>query len=185
MMQSNVTLKTGQVIVALGIKPKYLQNVVEAGYVRPSVAGTGRGSARLYSFEDVVRLQVFDILVNAYGLEQKYAARVLSAAWPKRLTKATRVLTIALRKGAVNKVSLEPIRIPLAEIVEATSEKIISVQQTYLEKKRGRPVGWSKQMRSALGTVSEHLQEVSDDDIRRTIAEVRSDRAKKKKAVKR
>lgn len=183
-MQENIILKTGQVIAALGIKPKYLQNVVEAGYVRPSVAGTGRGSARLYSFEDVVRLQVFDILVNAYGLEQKYAARVLSAAWPKRLTKATRVLTIAIRKGAVNKVSLEPIRIPLAEIVEATSEKIDSVQQTYSEKKRGRPVGWSKQIRSALNTVSEHLQDVSDDDIRQAIAEVRANKTKTKKTGK-
>jgi DNA-binding transcriptional MerR regulator len=53
---TNMQLKTGQVAAVLGLTPKQIQNDVDAGYVRPTVAGQGRGSARLYSVEDVVRI---------------------------------------------------------------------------------------------------------------------------------
>jgi hypothetical protein len=39
------------------------------------------------------------------------------------------------------------------------------VRKSYGEKKRGRPAGWSKQMREALADVSDRLQDVGDKRI--------------------
>src|SRR5205085_8454863 len=182
----NFELKAGQVAAVVGIDAKQLQNVVEAGYVRPSVAGRGRGSVRLYTFEDVVRLRVFDILVRSYGLEQGRAARMLSSAWPRRLTAGRQTLVIEPVKAPAGRgLSLEPITIPLADIVTETERRIGRVRKTYREGKRGRPVGWSKRMRDALSNVSGNLQEVSDEQIRRTIAAHRAGKNAGRKGSKR
>jgi hypothetical protein len=171
MLMENLELKSGQVAVVVGINAKQLQNAVEAGYVRPSVAGRGRGSVRLYTFEEVVRLRVFDILVRAYGLEQGRAARMLSRAWPRHLTADKQTLVIAPAKtSADRRLPLEPITIPLADIITETERRISRVRKTYHEKRRGRPAGWSKRMSEALSDVSDHLQDVSDEQIRRSIA---------------
>ena len=76
---TRMRLKTGQVATILNMNPKQLQNDVDAGYVRPLVAGQGRGRVRLYSFENVVQLKVLDILVQAYGLEGHVPRRCLPA----------------------------------------------------------------------------------------------------------
>lgn len=167
----NFELKSGQVAVVVGINAKQLQNAVEAGYVRPSVAGRGRGSVRLYTFEDVVRLRVFDILVRAYGLEQGRAAQMLASAWPRRLTTGRQTLVIAPAKASADRsLPLEPITIPLADIVTETERRISRVRKTYREKKRGRPTGWSKRMGEVLSDISTHLQGVDDEKIKRSIA---------------
>ncbi len=167
----NFELKAGQVAAVVGIDAKQLQNVVEAGYLRPSVSGRGRGSVRLYTFEDVVRLRVFDILVKAYGLEQRRAARMLSSAWPRRLTADKQTLVIEPTKASAGRgLALGPITIPLAEIMTETERRIGHVRKTYREKRRGRPAGWSKRMGDSLSDISDHLQGVSDAQIKRSIA---------------
>ena len=171
MPMENFELKSGQVAAVVGINAKQLQNAVEAGYVRPSVAGRGRGSVRLYTFEDVVRLRVFDILVRAYGLEQGRAAQMLASAWPRRLTAGRQTLVIAPAKASADRsLSLEPITIPLADIMTETERRISRVRKTYSEKRRGRPAGWSKRMGEVLSDISTHLQGVDDEQIRRSIA---------------
>jgi hypothetical protein len=182
----NFELKSGQVAAVVGIDAKQLQNAVEAGYVRPSIAGRGRGSVRLYTFEDVVRLRVFDILVKAYGLEQGRAARMLSSAWPRRLTAARQTLVIEPTKASAGRgLPLEPITIPLADIMTETERRIGRVRKTYREKKRGRPAGWSKQMRETLSDVSDHLHNVGDEQIRRVIAAHRAGKSGTRKGNKR
>jgi DNA-binding transcriptional MerR regulator len=166
----NFELKPDQVAVVVGIDAKQLQKAVAAGYVRPSVASRGRGGVRLYTFEDVVRLRVFYILVRAYGLEQRRAARMLSSAWPRRLTADKQTLIIEPTKASAGRgLALGPIMIPLAEIMTDTERRIGRVRKPYHEKKRGRPAGWSKRMRDSLSDVSDHLQDVSDAQIRRSI----------------
>lgn len=182
----HLELKAGQVAAVVGIDAKHLQNAVEAGYVRPSVAGRGRGSVRLYTFEDVVRLRVFDILVNAYGLEQGRAARMLSGAWPRRFTAAKRTLVIEPAKAPAGRgLPLDPITIPLADIITETERRIGRVRKTYREKKRGRPAGWSKQMSEALADVSDRLQDVGDEQISSAIAAHRAGKAGARKGSKR
>lgn len=181
----NFELKAGQVAAVVGINAKQLQNVVDAGYVRPTVVGRGRGSVRLYTFEDVVRLRVFDILVRAYGLEQDRAARMLSDAWPRRLTTEKKTLVISPVKAPAGRgLSLEPITIPLSDIVSETERRIVRVRKTYREKKRGRPAGWSKQMHEALSDVSDHLQGVSDEQIRRAVTAHRARKGGARKRAK-
>jgi predicted nucleic acid-binding protein len=113
---SNITLKAGQVAAALNISTKRLQNTVDAGYLRPALAGSGRGSERRYSFEDVVRMQALEILVNSYGLSAPRAARMLSDVWPRRFSRRPRVLVIR-PEPAVGGVKLEPIRLYSQEIL--------------------------------------------------------------------
>ena len=108
---SNLTLKAGQVAAALNISTKRLQNTVNAGYLRPALAGRGRGSERRYSFEDVVRMQALEILVNSYGLSAPRAAQMLSDVWPRRFSRRPRVLVIQ-PEPAVGGVKLEPIKLP-------------------------------------------------------------------------
>jgi|GEM_PF-2577703 len=174
---TDIELKAGQVAAALGIDAKQIQNATDAGYVRPSVAGQGRGSTRLYSFEDVLRIKILDILVKAYGLELQRAAKMLSRAWPRQFTKRKKVLVITPANGSAGEgVTLEPIRLPLGKIVENTERRIDQVLESYREKKRGRPAGWEQQMRQSLAEVSGHLQNASDDQIRREIESSRTAR---------
>ncbi len=181
---TSMQLKTGQVAAVLGITPKQIQNDVDAGYVRPTVAGQGRGSTRLYSVEDVVRIKVLEILVQAYGLERQRAATLLARAWPRRLTPSTKVLVIPPAVTSSDEgIDLEPIRLPLGAIVKTTTQRIHRVLEEYREKKRGRPVGWSQQMRQALTDVSASLQGASDEQIRREIAAYRATRRTRSKKV--
>jgi hypothetical protein len=164
-----IHLKTGQVAAVLDITPKQLQNDVDAGYVRPLVTAPGRGKVRLYSFENVVQLKVLELLVQAYGLERSRAATMLAQAWPRRLTARAKVLVLPPAD-----INLEPIRLPLSTIVAVTTQRLQHVLEAYREKKRGRPVGWPTQMRQTLGTVAEHLRDVSDEQITQEIAAYRA-----------
>ena len=174
---TSMQLKTGQVAAVLGLTPKQIQNDVDAGYVRPTVAGQGRGSTRLYSVEDVVRIKALEILVQAYGLERQRAATLLARAWPRLSTPSPKVLVLppAVTSSAEG-VDLEPIRLPLGAIVKTTKQRIHRVLAEYREKKRGRPVGWSQQMRQSLAEVSASLQGVSDAQICQEIAAYRATR---------
>jgi DNA-binding transcriptional MerR regulator len=170
-------LKTGQVAAVLGITPKQLQNDVDAGYVRPTVAGQGRGSVRLYSVDDVVYLTVLEILVQAYGLERQCAAARLAQVWPRRLTKHAQSLVIPpMGTPSSAGIALAPLCLPLGAIREATAQRIGDILHQYQEKKRGRPAGWSQQMRQALADVSEPLQQVSDAQLEHAIAAYRATR---------
>jgi DNA-binding transcriptional MerR regulator len=174
---TRIQLKTGQVASVLGITPKQIQNDVDAGYVRPTVAGQGRGSPRLYSMEDVVRIKVLEILVQAYGLERQRAATLLARAWPRRLTPNAKILVIPPAVTSSGEgIDLEPIRLPLGAIVKTTKQRIHRVLEEYREKKRGRPVGWSQQMCQSLAEVSAALQGTSDEQIRREIVAYRTTR---------
>ena len=173
-------LKAGQVAAVVGISPKQLQNDVDAGYVRPTVAGQGRGSVRLFSVDNVVQLTVLELLVQAYGLERRRAATMLAHVWPPRLTKRRKVLLIPPAHTARSAgLALEPIRLPLHVIVEATEQRITQVLATYHEKRRGRPAGWAQQMRQALADLSEPLQQVSDGQIQHAIATYRAARRRR------
>src|SRR5690606_34721602 len=116
------------------ISTKRLQNTVDAGYLRPTLAGRGRGSERRYSFEDVVRLQALEILVNSYGLSAPRAARMLSDVWPRRFSRRPRVLVIK-PEPAVGGVKLEPIKLPLSEMVATAEARIQKVLKDYQEKR--------------------------------------------------
>jgi DNA-binding transcriptional MerR regulator len=91
---TTLQLKTGQVAAVVGITPKQVQNDVDAGYIRPTVAGQGRGSVRLFSLDDIVQLTVLELLVQAYGLERQRAATMLAKVWPSHMTKRVKVMRI-------------------------------------------------------------------------------------------
>jgi len=176
---NDLTLKAGQVAAVLNISTKRLQNTVDAGYLSPKLAGRGRGSERRYSFEDVVRMQALEILINSYGLAAPRAARMLSEVWPRRFSLRRRVLVIQ-PEPTVRGIRLDPIKLPLGEIAAAAKTRIQQVLADYQEKRRGRPAGWSTNFTGALSQVSDALQDVSDEQIEREIANYRKRRARKK-----
>jgi hypothetical protein len=177
---NNLTLKAGQVAAVLNISTKRLQNTVDAGYLRPMSAGRGRGSERRYSFEDVVRMQALEILVNSYGLAAPRAARMLSEVWPRRFSRRRRVLIIR-PEPTLRGVKLEPIKLPLSEIAATAEVRIQQVLGNYQEKKRGRPPDWSATFTKALSEVSDALQGVTDEQIGQEIAKYRRERRARKK----
>jgi hypothetical protein len=170
-----LTLKAGQVAAVLNITTKRLQNTVEAGYLRPTLPGKGRGSERRYSFEDVVQMQALEILVSSYGLAAPRAAQMLADVWPRRFSLRQRVLVLR-PAPSVRGVKLEPIKLPLGEIAAAAQARIQQVLADYQEKKRGRPAGWSAKFNKALAEVSDALQGTSDEQIEREIANYRRTR---------
>jgi hypothetical protein len=157
-----------------------LQNTVDAGYLRPALAGRGRGSERRYSFEDVVRMQALEILVNSYGLSAPRAAGILSDVWPRRFSRRPSVLVIR-PEPTLRGVKLEPIKLPLDEIAAAAEARIQQVLADYGEKKRGRPASWSVRFTRSLSRVSDVLQDVSDERIEGDIAKYRRERRARKK----
>jgi DNA-binding transcriptional MerR regulator len=177
---NDLALKAGQMAAVLDISTKRLQNTVDAGYLRPTLTGRGRGSVRRYSFEDVVRVQTLEILVQSYGLTASRAAQMLSKVWPRRFTCRQRVLVIQ-PGSTLRGVKLEPIKLPLGEIAAAAELRIQQVLADYQEKKRGRPAGWSSRFTKALTEVSEALQGVTDEQIGQEIAGLRRERRARKK----
>jgi hypothetical protein len=175
----NLSLKAGQVAAALNISAKRLQNNVDAGYLLPTRSGCGRGSLRQFSFEDVVRLQALEILVNAYGVAPPRAARMLAEVWPRHFSGRERLLVIR-PESTVRGVKLEPIKLPLSEIAAAASAGVEKVLANYREKKRGRSAGWSEKFTGSLAKVSESLQGVSDNEIDKEIAAYRRARRAEK-----
>lgn len=175
----NLTLKAGQVAAVLNISIKRLQNTVDAGYLRPALAGRGRSSTRQYSFEDVVQMQALEILINSYGLAAPRASQMLAEVWPRRF-KQKRVLVIE-PKSTVRGVKLEPIKLPLSEIAAAAEARIEQVLADYQEQKRGRPAGWPAKFNKALAQVSEALRDVGDGQIAQEIADHRRARRSAKK----
>jgi len=170
-------LKTGQVAAALGMGKKEIQNAVDGGYIRPATSARGRGSLRLYRFEDVVRLRVFQILVNSYGIERPRAASMLSRAWPRPFQK--RKKTLEIQPSAADKgvpVALKPIQLPLESIVRTTERRLATVLKGYREKKRGRPPGWDRAMRRTLAEVSKTLENADAESLREAVALTRSQR---------
>ncbi|SRR6266478_6530019 len=177
---TTLQLKTGQVAAVVGIPSKQVQNDVDAGYVQPTVAGQGRGSVRLFSLENVVQLPVLALLVQAYGLERQRAAALLAHVWPPCLTKRVKVLQIPPAPTTRSaEIPLEPLRLPLGAIIEATEQRITQVLATYDEKRRGRPVGWPQHMRQALADISAPLQQVSDTQLQEAIATSRVTRRRR------
>ncbi len=173
----NVELKAGQVAAVLDLNPKWLQNTVDAGHVRSSATGQGRGSTRLYTFADIVQLRLLAILVDSYGLERGRAARVLAEVWNEQQFRRKQTLVLELlAKPNGGGINLEPIKLPLAQIVKATEQRITQVLESYREGKRGRPPGWSKQMQEALADASDHLQTVSDEQITQATSAYRAAR---------
>jgi DNA-binding transcriptional MerR regulator len=172
---SNLTLKAGQVAAALNISTKRLQNTVDAGYLRPAKVGRGRGSERRYSFEDVAPMQALEILVKYYGLSMPRAAQMLSDVWPRRFSRRPRALVIR-PEPSVGVVRLEPIKLPLSEIVAAAEACIQQVLEDYQEKKRGRPAGWPAKFTKSLSRVSDALQGVSEEQIERDVLAYRRKR---------
>jgi DNA-binding transcriptional MerR regulator len=174
---TTLQLKTGQVAAVVGLTPKQVQNDVDAGYIQPAVAGQGRGSVRLFSLDDVVKLTVLELLVQAYGLERQRAATMLAQVWPSHVTKRLKVLRIPPTPTATSAgLALGPLCLPLHIIRKATEERISQVLTTHRERKRGRPAGWSQQMRQALAEVAEPLQRVSEAQIQDTIEAYRATR---------
>jgi hypothetical protein len=82
---------------------------------------------------------------------------------------------------AVGSVKLEPIKLPLSEIVAAAEARIKQVLEDYQEKRRGRPAGWSAKFTKSLSRVSDALQGVSDEQIEQEIAKYRQKRRARKK----
>jgi hypothetical protein len=82
---------------------------------------------------------------------------------------------------AVGGVKLEPIKLPLSEIVASAEARVQQVLEDYQEKKRGRPAGWPVKFTKALSRVSDALQGVSDEQIEQEIAKYRQKRRARKK----
>lgn len=181
---ANIELKAGQVAAVLDVDQKLIQNAVESGYVRPSVSGgQGRGSTRLYSFADIVRLRLFNILVEAYGLERGRAARLLAGVLDERQLRRRQTLVLKLPVNRSNAgIKLEPITLPLKEIVRVTERRVNDVLATYTEGKRGRPTGWSKRMNEAFADASSFLQDADDEQIARAVAEHRAARRSRRRS---
>ena len=121
-----------------------------------------------------------EILVKSYGLSAPRAAQMLSDVWPRRFSRRPSVLVIR-PEPAVGGVKLEPIKLPLSEIVAAAEARIQQVLEDYQEKKRGRPAGWSAKFTKSLSRVSDALQGVSDEQIEQEIARYRQKRRARKK----
>ena len=163
----------------LNISTKRLQNIVDAGYLRLALAGRGRGNVRQYNLEDVVHIQALEILINAYGVAPPRAARMLAEVWPRRFKRQS-VLVIE-PKSTVRGIKLEPIKVPLKEIAAAAEARIQQVLPGYREQKRGRSAIWPEKFDKALAQVSDALQEASDEEIAREIADYRGERRAGKK----
>jgi hypothetical protein len=108
---------------------------------------------------------------------------MLARAWPQPFSNQTKILIIPPSLTPIGEgIDLEPIRLPLREIVESIEQRVNKVVTIYQEKKRGRPVGWSQQMRQALTDVSVHLQEASDEQITQEIETYRARRRSRAQA---
>ena len=112
------------------------------------------------------------------GLSGKDYSYGFGVTCPNDLWSASMVIE---PKSTVRGVKLEPIKLPLSEIAAAAEARIQQVLPDYREKKRGRPGPWPLKFNKALARVSDALQDISDEQLAREVADYRRERRAGKK----
>jgi hypothetical protein len=166
-------LKLKQASAVLGVRPKDLQNFVQAGVLRP------RRSGAVYTFN-------FDALVSA--AVALYLKDSLGAS-TRHLTQFTRAVSKVpgFAKGETETVRLQAgtgdeqpvsILIPLGDLV-ATLNKRLPLAEQARDLPRGRKrAGWKAELRAALKEGAADLAGTSSAEIAKTVRAYRRERRK-------
>lgn len=171
-------LKLKQASAVLGIRPKDLQNFVQAGVLRPRRVGA------LYYFNRnaLVSAKVAVYLKDSLGTSTRYLTKFTRAVSqvPGFATGATETVRVQAGAGGEEPVS---ILIPLGGLVADLDERLPLAEQAR-DLPRGRKrAGWKAELRAALRQGAADLTGTSQADVAKTLKAYRRERRKRELTV--
>ena len=170
-----VTLKLKQASIALGVRPKDLQNLVQLGVVRPvRHDGVCRFDTNL-----LLKAKVAFYLKESLGSSSDLLARFTDAL-SQSLDKASpgNLTDVCLQSRPINGTDAVEIKIPVRSLARELEEQIpLASAYKDFPKGRKRP-GWKKDFLRSLQRAAAGLGDTSEEEILRTVRESRVGRKK-------
>jgi hypothetical protein len=172
--------KAKELFSVWGVRPKELDNLVEAGVVRTRQAGRGRGSLRLLDEDSILDVYLAHSF-GTVGLPRRRIAELIGHFRPHYrswLRDQEKVVIVEFKASRHYPVFAPSIWINLAQPLRLIStcaqsgEEVASIH-------RGRPKeDWRKQFRLAASAIAKEMSEkgLTEDDVDTAIAGVRARR---------
>lgn len=174
----NIKLKLKQASGVLGVSPKDLQNLVQFGVLRPPRRN------RVYWFDTGLLLQakVAFYLKDSLGTSSDLLARfTITLSQNLASGKLSKLKDVSLRSRPVNGKDAVEIRIPLRSLA-LELERQLPRASVSLDLPRGRKrAGWKKDFLRSLEVAAAEMEDVSEEEILKTVRDTREMRARKKR----
>ena len=173
-MQS-ITLKLKQASAVLGVPPKYLQNLVQLGVIRPA----RRNRVCWFDTNLLLEAKVAFCLKETLGSSSDLLAR-FTEAFAKNLgkTKMGHGGDISLRSRPLNGSTAVEIKIPVRSLARELEDRI-PLASAYKDLPKGRKrSGWKKGFLRSVQNAAADLGNISEKEILKTVHEYRLGRKK-------
>ena len=171
-------LKLKQASAVLGVRPKELQNFVQAGVLRPRRIGL------LYYFDrkTLVSAKVALYLKDSLGTSTRYLTKFTRAVSQVPGFATGEAETVRVQAGAGDERPIS-ILIPLRGLVAELDERLPLAEQAR-DLPRGRKrAGWKEELRAALREGAVDLERTSQAEITRSLKSYRRERRKSELTV--
>jgi DNA-binding transcriptional MerR regulator len=171
-------LKLKQASAALGVPPKDLQNLVQFGVVRPR----RRKSIFVFDFNVLLQAKVAFYLRDSLGASSEVLAAVCAALdgeFKKRRSGNAALTDVYLQARPRWQSEALEIKIPLKSLAEDLQQQLPrAAANKDLPRGRKSP-SWREEFTRAMEEASEDLAGITEEEIRRTIQDYRSERKKR------
>jgi hypothetical protein len=166
-------LKLKQASAVLGVPAKDLQNFVQAGVLRPRRIG----AIYYFSRKTLVSAKVALYLKDSLGASTRYLSKFTRAVSEVPGFATGEAETVRVQAGARDEQPVS-ILIPLRGLVAELDERM-PLAELARDLPRGRKrAGWKEELRAALKQGAIDLQDVSQEEITKTIKAYRRERRK-------
>jgi len=178
LFMQNIRLKLKQASAVLGVSPKDLQNLVQFGVLRPAQRN------RICWFDTSLLLQakVAFYLKDSLGSSSDLLARFTTAlSRDLSSTKLSELKDVSLRSRPASGKDAVEIRIPLRSLAMEL-EKQFPRARVSRDLPRGRKrAGWKKDFLRSLETAAAEMENVSEEEVLKTVRETRAMLARSKR----
>jgi hypothetical protein len=166
----NVRLKLKQASAVLGVAPKELQNLVQFGVLRPSL----RKGVYWFDTRLLLQAKVAFYLKDSLGSSSDLLARFTTALSRNLASgKLSELKDVSVRSLPPSGQDAAEIRIPLSSLAMEL-EKQLPRASVSRDLPRGRKrVGWKKDFLRSLEAVAAEMDDVSEEEIIKTVRETR------------
>ncbi len=166
-------LKLKQASAVLGVAPKELQNLVQFRVVHPR----RNGSEYRFDREALLQAKVAWHLKRSLGVPTGYLANLVAIFAKARAEKGETNDIRILSRPRGSSIEIE-VKIPVRRMVQELNERMpLAEVSRDLPKGRKRP-GWKKEFLAAIQEAAGDLGELSQNEIRKVIAQRRSVRGR-------
>lgn len=167
-------LKLKQASAVLGVRPKALQNFVQARVLKPR----RRGNVYYFDRNMLLQARVVLYLKASLGASTRYLTKFAEAVSELPGFESGTLDVICLKSGVWKNEPPVKILIPLGDLANEIKQRLpFAAAAKDLPRGRKRP-GWKREFRAALAEAARDLDGVSEEQMLETVRAYRKERSK-------